>query len=91
MSAPRQNSSTDFSWAFWLLDGFAGLRRETQQFTPPDEFWTHMHASEREFLLAWRVLIDSALERNARKSGIAASPANEEILVSRRQSIDIEF
>ena len=67
---------------------FQGLRREMDQFCPPDEFWTHMHASEREFLLAWRVLIDDALERNARKSGVQA---NGDVIVSKRQSIDIEF
>ncbi|MFZ2421889.1 MAG: hypothetical protein WBV59_10370 [Anaerolineae bacterium] len=49
-----------------------------------------MHASEREFLLAWRILIDNALERNAAKS-TAASPANKEVIVPRRQSIDVEF
>ena len=85
MPAPHQHS-----WALWLLEGFQGLRQETEQFCPPDEFWTHMHASEREFLLAWRVLIETALERNAAKSA-AASPANEGVIIPRRQSIDIEF
>lgn len=88
MPSQRHDSSADFSWAFWLLDGFQGLRREMDQFCPPDEFWAHMHASEREFLLAWRVLIDDALERNARKSGVQA---NGDVIVSKRQSIDIEF
>ncbi len=88
MPAHQRESSSDFSWAFWLLDGFQALRREADQFCPPDEFWTHMHASEREFLLGWRVLIDEALARNARKSGILTE---DNVVVPRRQSIDIEF
>ena len=88
MPAQRHDSSADFSWAFWLLDGFQALRRETEQVCPPDEFWTHLYASEREFLLAWQILINDALERNARKSGIKP---DGDVMVSRRQNIDIEF
>ncbi|QLQ05472.1 MAG: hypothetical protein HZY76_04815 [Anaerolineae bacterium] len=50
----------------WLLEGFGALRSEVEQFCPPDEFWTHLQTSEREFLLAWKVLIDAARAQRAR-------------------------
>lgn len=92
MVAAMQNNGkerlpSDFSWALWLLEGFGALRTEVEQFCPPDEFWTHLQTSEREFLLAWKVLIDAALERNASRSG-RSSPVESK---PQRQSIDIQF
>ncbi len=84
----QERLPTDFSWALWLLEGFGALRTEVEQFCPPDEFWTHLQTSEREFLLAWKVLIDAALERNARRSRKPGSVAESG---SKRQSIDIQF
>ena len=49
-----------------------------------DEFWGHLHAAEREVLLAARVLIDTRLERLERSSRDAEN-------TDRLQDIDIEF
>lgn len=84
----REQLSSDFSWALWLLEGFGALRSEVEQFCPPEEFWTHLQTSEREFLLAWRVLIDAALERNERRGRKAGSAADSK---PKRQNIDIQF
>ncbi len=84
----REHLPSDFSWALWLLEGFGALRSEVEQFCPPDEFWTHLQTSEREFLLAWKVLIDAALERNARRSVKSGNTASAR---PQRQNIDIQF
>jgi hypothetical protein len=84
----REQLPSDFSWALWLLEGFGALRSEVEQFCPPDEFWTHLQTSEREFLLAWKVLIDAALERNARRSRKPGDGADSK---PQRQSIEVQF
>ncbi len=88
MPAQHKSSPSDFSWALWLLEGFQAVRQDVEQFCPPEDFWKHMHTAEREFLLAWRVLIEDALERNARRGDFEA---DGEIIRPRRQSIDVEF
>jgi hypothetical protein len=75
----------EFSLTSWLAEGMRGLRAFVRSAGLDDEFWEHMHAAEREFLLAWRALIDARLRRWEERE--RANPPN----VQRRQSIDVEF
>ena len=73
-----------FSLSSWLADGLLGLRGALRGLGVNDEFRGHLRASERELLLACRVLIDTRLERLDPEADSAETP-------SRLQSIDIDF
>ena len=73
-----------FSLNSWLADGLYGLRGVLRGLGVNDEFRGHLHAAERELLLACRVLIDTRLERLDPETDGAESP-------SRLQNIDIDF
>lgn len=75
----------EFSLSGWLAEGLRGLRAFLRSQGLDDEFWGHMHAAEREFLLAWRALIDARLRRWEERE--QSNPPD----VQRRQSIDVEF
>ncbi len=49
----------------------------------PKEFWVHAYAARREALLAARVLIDDALEKD--EKGAASAPKKQ------RGRVDIKF
>jgi len=72
----------DFALNDWLAEGVRGLRAGLRGMGVNDEFWGHIHAAEREVLLAARVLIDTRLERLERSSRETTD---------RLQNIDIEF
>lgn len=73
-----------FSLNSWLADGLFGLRGALRGLGVNDEFRGHLRAAERELLLAFRVLIDTRLERlDPNADGAEIS--------SRLQSIDIDF
>lgn len=74
----------DFALNDWLAEGVRGLRAGLRGMGVNDEFWGHIHAAEREVLLAARVLIDTRLERLERSSR-GSEPTQ------RLQDIDIEF
>lgn len=73
-----------FSLSGWLADGLVGLRGALQGLGVNDEFRGHLRAAERELLLAFRVLIDTRLER-------LDPEANGAETTSRLQNIDIDF
>jgi hypothetical protein len=76
--------TADFDLSEWLAMGLRGLRSSVRGAGMDDEFWGHMRAAEREFLLAWRSLIDARLQRlDDRSTGSAAS--------SRLHDIPIDF
>lgn len=74
-----------FSLEDWLSEGLRGLRGYLRSQGLDDEFWGHMRAAEREFLLAWRCLIDARLRRWEERQ--KSNPPD----LGRRQAIDIEF
>jgi hypothetical protein len=58
--------SEEFRVSDWLAEGFEGIKSKVQ--VPrvdlmPEEFAEHMRTSRKEFLLAFRSLFDSAIER----------------------------
>ena len=60
-----------------------------------EEFWHHMRAAEREFLLAWRTLIDARLRRlEQRAEGAeagAASRGSHHSSGRQPEQIEVEF
>lgn len=78
-------SVDDFFVSEWLFEGLRALRSYVRQAGLDDEFWRHMRASEREFLLAWRSLIDARLQRleQREQAGVSGS--------ERLQEIEIDF
>ncbi len=57
----------EFSFADWLAEGVRGVRQELKQKRRscrllPEAFWEHARASQREALLAFRSLVDAAVE-----------------------------
>lgn len=75
-------ATDDFAVNDWLAEGLRGLRAAIRGMGVNDEFWGHIHAAEREVLLAARVLIDTRLERLER-SGRKST--------DHLQDIDIDF
>jgi hypothetical protein len=58
--------SEEFSFRDWAKQGAEGLRtkiRFPEAGLMPDEFRSHMRASRKEFLSAFRSLFDTAIER----------------------------
>lgn len=76
--------ANDFSLSGWLAEGLRGLRAFVRSQGLDDEFWDHMHAAEREFLLAWRALIDARLRRAEERAQMGAT-------TGRVQEIEIDF
>jgi hypothetical protein len=46
----------------WVREGIRGIKRGRKGVLPQD-FFSHMHAARKEMLLAYRSLIDAAIER----------------------------
>ncbi len=65
MSAEEVKREAEFDFADWVAEGIRGLRQEVKK-APcrllPEEFWEHARASRREALLAFRSLVDAAIE-----------------------------
>ena len=58
--------SEEFSVSKWLSDGVTGVKSALQGSGGgllPEEFRTHMKTSRKEFLLAFRSLFDTAIEK----------------------------
>ena len=58
--------SEEFSFREWAKQGAKGLRSKIhlpEANLIPDEFKSHMRASRKEFLTAFRSLFDKAIER----------------------------
>jgi hypothetical protein len=58
--------SEEFSFREWAKQGAEGLRSKIhlpEANLIPDEFKSHMRASRKEFLTAFRSLFDNAIER----------------------------
>lgn len=83
--SPDQDAQEGFSLDAWLGEGLRGIRSVLHDAGMDQEFWGHMRAAEREFLLAWRCLIDARLRRWEERA--ASHPPNP----SQRQDIEIEF
>lgn len=58
----------EFSLEDWLVEGVRGMRSrlETTRIMP-EAFWEHLRNATRESLLAFRSLIDAAIERTEKK------------------------
>ncbi|GAB4558781.1 MAG: hypothetical protein Kow0047_04180 [Anaerolineae bacterium] len=68
MSEEIRGEQEEFDFFDWLADGIQGVRRELRRGIRrprvlPEAFWEHAQASRREALLAFRSLIDAAIER----------------------------
>ena len=66
--------SEEFNIRDWAKDGAAGLRSKIhlpEAGLIPDEFKSHMRASRKEFLSAFRSLFDKAIERVDKPRGKA--------------------
>lgn len=61
-----EQKKEEFAFEDWLREGFRGFEQCTKGFFPED-FRKHMKAAHRETLLAYRSLIDAALERAEEK------------------------
>ena len=58
--------SEEFSVGSWVSDGIKGAKNAVQGLGVglfPEEFKAHMKASRKEFLLAFRSLVDTAIEK----------------------------
>ena len=58
--------SEEFNIGSWVSDGIKGAKNAVQGLGGgllPEEFKTHMKASRKEFLLAFRSLVDTAIEK----------------------------
>jgi hypothetical protein len=58
--------SEEFSFADWLAEGIKGARKSITfpgGKCMPEEFRQHMKASRKEFLLAFRSLFDTAIDK----------------------------
>jgi hypothetical protein len=51
----------EFVFEDWVRDGIRGMQRNTMLF--PEDFRKHFKAAQKEALLAYRSLIDAAIER----------------------------
>lgn len=83
--SPDQDTQEGFSMDTWLAEGLRGIRSILRDAGVDQEFWGHMRAAEREFLLAWRCLIDARLRRWEERA--ASHPPNPQ----QRQDIEIDF
>lgn len=52
----------EFVFEDWVREGIRGIRRSRKAFLP-EEFHKHIRAARKEALLAYRSLIDAAIER----------------------------
>jgi hypothetical protein len=62
--------SEEFRVSDWLAEGVEGIKGKVQMprvDLMPEAFGEHMRTSRKEFLLAFRSLIDSAIERTEKK------------------------
>ena len=58
--------SEEFNVGSWVSDGVKGAKNVVQGLGSgllPEEFKEHMKASRKEFLLAFRSLVDTAIEK----------------------------
>ena len=72
MEEPKMNEGKlyEHDWEDHLSHGLKGMRAEMKDKMkdfPTKEFQTHMRAARREMLLAFRSLIDRAIERTEEK------------------------
>ncbi len=64
----EEEPKAEFDFADWLAECIQGLRqklkaKKTQRRALlPEAFWEHVRASQREALLAFRSLVDAAIE-----------------------------
>ncbi len=64
----EEKPKAEFDLADWLAEGVRGLRQEIKAMKVrrrallPEAFWEHARASQREALLAFRSLVDAAIE-----------------------------
>ena len=57
-----QAQEKDFVFEDWVRDGIRGIRRSRSVFFPED-FRKHMRTARKEVLLAYRSLLDTAIEK----------------------------
>jgi hypothetical protein len=60
-------SQREFAFEDWIREGIKGLAQRPGSLVP-EEFRLHMRAAARESLLAYRALIDAAVERTEPKA-----------------------
>jgi hypothetical protein len=66
--AKEEKPKAEFNFEEWLAEGVRGLRQEIRAMKKrrctllPEAFWDHVRASQREALLAFRSLVDAAIE-----------------------------
>jgi hypothetical protein len=57
----------ELTWEDYLAKTIKAFRAEVHEGGPkgllPEEFWKHRRAAKKEMLLAWRSLLDTAIER----------------------------
>jgi hypothetical protein len=57
----------ELGWEDYLAKTIKAFRAEVHEGGPkgllPEEFWKHRRAAKKEMLLAWRSLLDTAIER----------------------------
>jgi hypothetical protein len=57
----------ELTWEDYLAKTIKAFRAEVHAGGPkgllPEEFWKHRRAAKKEMLLAWRGLLDAAIER----------------------------
>jgi len=64
MAVGESAQEKEFVFEDWLSEGLRGLRERRRRFQLlPEAFWEHTRAARREMLLAFRSLIDAAIER----------------------------
>ena len=56
----------EFVFEDWLRDGIRGIQR-SQKGLFPEEFYKHARTAGKQALLAYRSLIDAAIERTEQK------------------------
>ena len=60
----KTENDTEFSFTKWLAQGIEGVRpRRVLPCLMPAEFRKHVRMANREMLLAWRSILDKAIER----------------------------
>jgi trimethylamine:corrinoid methyltransferase-like protein len=65
MTVETNHAEKEFVFEDWLAEGIRAMRakaRERKHRVVPEEFCTHMRAARKEFLLAFRSLIDEAVK-----------------------------
>ena len=55
----------EFVFEDWVREGIRGMQRNKALF--PEDFQKHFRAAQKEALLAYRSLIDAAIERTEQK------------------------